>query len=107
MDVWEPNRDQLTQWNEEGYFILRGVVPCDLAYDMRGVIKNEIMKPEPSGSPDKDPMDPMGDSPEAKASRFRKLGNFLLKFSVNLAQFPYRKFHVICCSIFFRRRHNC
>ena len=60
MDVWEPNRDQLTQWNEEGYFILRGVVPCDLAYDMRGVIKNEIMKPEPSGSPDKDPMDPMG-----------------------------------------------
>jgi len=76
MDVWQPNDDQLTQWNDEGYFILRGVVPCDAAFDMRGVIKNEILKPEPSGLPDKDPMDPMGNSPEAKAYRFRKLGNF-------------------------------
>jgi len=76
MDVWQPNDDQLTQWNDEGYFILRGVVSCDVAYDMRGVIKNEILQPEPSGSPDEDPMDPMGNSPEAKARRFRKLGNF-------------------------------
>jgi hypothetical protein len=42
-------------------------VPQDLAFDLRGVIKNELLKPEPEGNPDADPMDPMGNTPEAKA----------------------------------------
>ena len=73
---WEPTDEQEQQWKEEGYFILRKRVPQDVAFDMRGVIKNELLKPEPDGRPDADPMDPMGDTPEAKAMRFRKLGNF-------------------------------
>jgi len=73
---WTPSEEQKQQWEEQGYFVLRNVVPRDLAIDMRGVIKNELLKPEPEGRPDVDPMDPMGDTPEAKALRFRKLGNF-------------------------------
>ena len=73
---WTPSEEQKQQWEEHGYFVLRNVVPRDLAIDMRGVIKNELLKPEPEGRPDVDPMDPMGDTPEAKALRFRKLGNF-------------------------------
>jgi len=73
---WTPSEEQKQQWEELGYFVLRNVVPRDLAIDMRGVIKNELLKPEPEGRPDVDPMDPMGDTPEAKALRFRKLGNF-------------------------------
>ena len=73
---WEPTEGQKQQWEEEGYFILRKMVPQDVAFDMRGVIKNEVLKPEPDVRPDADPMDPMGDTPEAKAMRFRKLGNF-------------------------------
>ena len=76
IEAWQPSAAQQEQWEEEGYFILRRVVEPELAFDMRGVIKNELLKPEPDGRPDTDPMDPMGDSPEAKAVRFRKLGNF-------------------------------
>lgn len=73
---WSPTPEQQRQWDEEGYFVLKNVVPADTAFDMRGVIKNELLKPEPEGRPNADPMDPMGDTPEAKALRFRKLGNF-------------------------------
>jgi hypothetical protein len=73
---WAPSPQQQQQWDEDGYFIMRGVVPQDVAFDLRGVIKNELLKPTPEGRPDADPMDPMGNSPEAKALRFRKLGNF-------------------------------
>lgn len=76
MKHWQPTVEQKQQWNEQGYFILRNVVPQDVAFEMRGVIKNELLKPEPTGRPDADPMDPMGDSVAAKAARFRKLGNF-------------------------------
>jgi hypothetical protein len=76
---WEPTDEQKQQWNEKGFFVERNVVSKDTAFDMRGVIKNELLKPEPSGRPDADPMDPMGDTPEAHAMRFRKLGNFCIE----------------------------
>ena len=76
MNSWKPTDEQRQQWADQGYFVLRGAVPAEAAFDMRGVIKNELLKPEPEGRPDTDPMDPMGDSPEAKSARFRKLGNF-------------------------------
>lgn len=79
MMCWEPTGEQKRQWEDEGFFILRGVVAKDTACDMRGVIKNELLKPEPSGRPDADPMDPMGNTPEAQAMRFRKLGNFCVE----------------------------
>ena len=49
---WTPSEEQKQQWEEQGYFVLRNVVPRDLAIDMRGVIKNELLKPEPEGRPD-------------------------------------------------------
>lgn len=79
MTVWMPTGEQQKQWDENGYFVLKNIVPRDIAIEMRGVIKNEVLKPEPDGRPDADPMDPMGDSPEAKAARFRKLGNFCVQ----------------------------
>ncbi len=82
MTQWLPTDEQQEQWENKGYFVLRGVVPQDVAFDMRGVIKNELLKPEPDGRPDvdpMDPMDPMGDTPEAKSARFRKLGNFCVQ----------------------------
>lgn len=79
MKTWQPTDEQKRDWREKGFFIERGVVPEGDAFDLRGVIKNELLKPEPSGRPDVDPMDPMGDTPEARAMRFRKLGNFCLE----------------------------
>lgn len=79
MKNWQPTDEQKRDWREKGFFIERGVVPEGDAFDMRGVIKNELLKPEPSGRPDIDPMDPMGDTPKARAMRFRKLGNFCLE----------------------------
>lgn len=76
METWLPSAEQQKQWDEKGYFVLKNCIPQDVAFEMRGVIKNELLKPEPDGRPDGDPMDPMGDTPEAKAARFRKLGNF-------------------------------
>jgi hypothetical protein len=73
---WQPGKGQQHQWEEDGFFLQRKVVPQDVAFDMRGVIKNELLKPEPEGRPDADPMDPMGDTPAARAMRFRKLGAF-------------------------------
>ena len=35
---WTPSEKQKQQWEEHGYFVLRNVVPRDLAIDMRGVI---------------------------------------------------------------------
>ena len=76
---WEPTDEQKKQWDEKGFYIERNVVSKETAFDMRGVIKNELLKPEPSGRPDKDPGDPMGNTPEAQAMRFRKLGNFCVE----------------------------
>ncbi|MBT3603523.1 MAG: phytanoyl-CoA dioxygenase family protein [Candidatus Latescibacteria bacterium] len=79
MTAWVPTEEQQKQWDANGYFVLKNVVSKDIAFEMRGVIKNEVLKPEPDGRPDADPMDPMGDSIEAKAARFRKLGNFCVQ----------------------------
>lgn len=76
MNVWQPTVEQATQWEEHGYFVLRNVIPRDLAIELRGVIKNTILMPEPNTKADADPMDPMGNSPAARAARFRKLGRF-------------------------------
>lgn len=76
---WTPSEEQKQQWEEQGYFVLRNVVPRDLAIDMRGVIKNELLKPEPEGRPDVDPMDPMGDTPEAKPCAFANWATSVLK----------------------------
>lgn len=74
--MWLPSAEQQEQWEKKGYFHLKNVISQDQAFELRGVIKNELLKPEPDGRPDADPMDPMGDTPEARSARFRKLGNF-------------------------------
>ena len=76
MKGWLPTQEQQRAWEEEGYYILRGVVSSEEAAEMRGVIKNVILSPEPDARTDIDPMDPMGDTPAARASRFRKLNRF-------------------------------
>jgi ectoine hydroxylase-related dioxygenase (phytanoyl-CoA dioxygenase family) len=74
---WQPTDEQVQNWEEKGYFILPGVVTPDQAAEMRGVIKNIILTPEPDNvRTDADPMDPMGNSPEARAQRFRKFNRW-------------------------------
>jgi ectoine hydroxylase-related dioxygenase (phytanoyl-CoA dioxygenase family) len=79
MTTWQPTPEQAQQFESKGYFILRNVVSRDTAIEVRGVIKNMILTPEPEVQADADPMDPMGNSAEARASRFRKLSNFAPK----------------------------
>jgi ectoine hydroxylase-related dioxygenase (phytanoyl-CoA dioxygenase family) len=67
------------QYDEQGYFILRQLLPRDAAVEIRGVIKNIILTPEPDVRADADPMDPMGGDAAARAARFRKLSNFAAK----------------------------
>lgn len=76
MCTWQPTAEQATHWQTAGYFILHNVIPRDLAIELRGVIKNTILMPEPETLADADPMDPMGDTPAARAARFRKLSRF-------------------------------
>lgn len=79
MSNWTPTAAQAQQYEDDGYFILRNAVPRDTAIEVRGVIKNMILTPVPDVRADADPMDPMGDAPEARAARFRKLSNFAPK----------------------------
>lgn len=79
MSTWQPTPEQAEQFETQGYFILRNVIPHDVACELRGIIKNTILMPEPEAKADGDPMDPMGDSPQARAARFRKLGRFCSK----------------------------
>jgi len=76
MQTWRPTDDQKSSWEQNGYFIQPGMIPAETATELRGVIKNQVLLPEPDGRPDVDPMDPMGDSPAERAARFRKLGNY-------------------------------
>ncbi|MCH2659927.1 phytanoyl-CoA dioxygenase family protein [bacterium] len=77
MQDWQPSKEQARDWVEKGYFTLRGVVSADQAAEMRGVIKNILLTPEPEDvRTDADPMDPMGDTPEARAQRFRKFNRW-------------------------------
>ena len=72
-----PTRDQLQQWRDRGYFIVRRAIDPADAREVRGVIRNHILTPELETRRDElDPMDPMGDSPAAREARLRKLGNF-------------------------------
>jgi len=79
MAYWQPTPNQAQQYATDGYFILRNVLARDMALEVRGVIKNIILTPEPDVRADADPMDPMGDGVEARAARFRKLSNFAPK----------------------------
>ena len=76
MQAWSPTVEQQEQYEHDGYFIAHNVIARESAIELRGVIKNTILMPEPDETADADPMDPMGDSPRARAARFRKLGNF-------------------------------
>lgn len=73
MTTWQPAAEQKQQFQDDGYFTLRNVIPQDVAIELRGVIKNTILMLEPDAAAD---ADPMGDSPDARAARFRKLSRF-------------------------------
>ena len=47
--------------------------------ELRGVIRNVIMLPEPGKYVDNDPMDPMEDSSQGRIARYRKLANFCVQ----------------------------
>ena len=80
MPVQQVTDQHMQQWEERGYFILRNVIDRDQAVECRGVIKNTILMPDRELRGDeRDPMDPMGDSPAARAARVRKLGNFCVQ----------------------------
>ena len=77
MKSWQPTQAQVQTWEEKGYFTVPGVATADQAAEMRGVIKNILYTPEPENvRTDADPMDPMGDTPEARAQRFRKFNRW-------------------------------
>ncbi len=77
MKRWEPTQEQWEDWETKGYFVIRGAIPRDNAIEMRGVIKDSLLRPEPDIKADADPMDPMGNTPQARAARFRKLSGFV------------------------------
>ncbi len=79
MERWQPTTKQKTQYETEGYFILRNIISRDLAAELRGVIRNVIMLPEPGKFVDLDPMDPMNDTPQGRIARYRKLANFCIQ----------------------------
>ncbi|MDE0632761.1 MAG: phytanoyl-CoA dioxygenase family protein [Caldilineaceae bacterium] len=76
MDKWSLTAEQAKQYENDGYFTVRNVIPPETAAELRGVIKNTVLMPEPDVLADADPMDPMGDSARARESRFRKLSNY-------------------------------
>ena len=76
MPTWSPTAEQARQYEQDGYFTVRNVIPQETATELRGVIKNTILMPEPDMQADADPMDPMGDTVKARAARFRKLSNY-------------------------------
>jgi len=76
MEKWSLSAEQARQYEDDGYFIVRNVIPKETAAELRGVIKNTVLMPEPDVLADADPMDPMGDSARGRESRFRKLSNY-------------------------------
>ena len=79
MPDWSPTPAQKTQYETEGYFILRNIISKDLAAELRGVIRNVLMLPNAGEFADVDPMDPMDDSPQGRIARFRKLANYCVE----------------------------
>jgi len=65
------------QWERDGYFVVRNVISPDQAREIRGVLVDKILSyaKTPEGH-EFDPAGVEGDSPEARISRARKLGNF-------------------------------
>ena len=51
---WQPTVEQKLQYETAGYFILRNLISADLAAELRGVIRNVIMLPEPGIFVDKE-----------------------------------------------------
>ncbi len=47
MNKWEPTKEQLTDWHTRGYFIIRGAIPRDNAIELRGGIKDFLLRPDP------------------------------------------------------------
>lgn len=76
---WKPTAEQEKQFTEQGYFVIPNVISHELACELRGIIKNTVLLPEPDVDKDNDPMDPMGDTPESNTARFRKLNRFCSK----------------------------
>ena len=54
MARWQPTAEQKLQYETAGYFILRNLISADLAAELRGVIRNVIMLPEPGIFVDKE-----------------------------------------------------
>ena len=79
MQRWQPTNKQKEQFENDGYFILRNVVSQDTAAELRGVIRNVILLPEPGQFVDIDPMDPMLNSQQGRIARYRKLANFCVQ----------------------------
>ncbi|GAB4453035.1 MAG: hypothetical protein OHK0029_05040 [Armatimonadaceae bacterium] len=80
MQPWTPTDAEKQQYETDGYILLRGVIPREAAVELRGVIKNHILTPDLSVQQQEiDPMDPMGDSPDARAARLRKLASFCVQ----------------------------
>ena len=42
MTTWQPSPEQLETYERDGYFVVRNVIPRDVAIELRGVIKNTI-----------------------------------------------------------------
>lgn len=60
MEKWSLTAEQAKQYENDGYFTVRNVIPPEMAAELRGVIKNTVLMPEPDVLADADPMDPMG-----------------------------------------------
>lgn len=79
MQRWEPTTEQKEQYEKDGYFILHKVLSKDISAELRGVIRNVILLPEPGKFVDIDPMDPMVKSQQGRIARYRKLANFCVQ----------------------------
>ena len=79
MTHWQPTLEQKRDYENDGYFIQRNVISRDLAAELRGVIRNVIMLPEPGNFVDIDATDAMEDSPQGRIARYRKLSNFCVQ----------------------------
>ena len=77
MTDWRLEGERKTQYENDGYFVYRGLMDRDSAMQIKGVIVNQVLMPEVSQTigADADPMDPMNNNTAAgRAARFRKLG---------------------------------
>ena len=68
--------EHLRQWHEDGFFILRDVVDRDTVAELRGVVKNILLTPDPEAAGalvDREPKQPVDQrSPAGRMARYRK-----------------------------------